>query len=52
MYKFYKEDGTWSRLVNLEYIRVYFRQNVVGYGSNFEDWFADMMRQDLIRHCV
>ena len=50
MYKFYRENGTWSRLVNLAYIKDYFKRNCASYGSSFEDWFEDMLRNDLIRH--
>jgi hypothetical protein len=51
MYRFYRENGTWSYPVNKAYLEDYYRKNCADYGSEseFEDWFADMLRNDLIR---
>lgn len=51
MYRFYK-GNCWSNPVNKTYLEDYFKRNCFDYGSDFEDWFADMLRQDLIRHIV
>lgn len=50
MYRYYRENGTWSSLVNKAYLEDYYRKNCADYGSEFEDWLADMLRCDLIRH--
>ena len=49
MFRFYKANGRWSNPVNMAYLVDYFRRNCADYGSNFEDWLADMKRQDLVR---
>ena len=49
LYKYINSRGNWSNLVNKEYLKNYFKRNCSDYGSEFEDWFADMVRQDLIR---
>ena len=49
MYKYYRENGTWSRPVNMAYLENYFKRNCRDYGSCFEDWLCDMKRNDLIR---
>lgn len=49
MYKFYKANGTWSYPVNKAYLEDYYRKNCADYGSEFEDWLADMKRNDLVR---
>lgn len=49
MYRYYKENGTWSALVNKAYLEDYYKRNCVDYGSDFEDWLADMKRNDLVR---
>lgn len=49
MYRFYRENGTWSYPVNKAYLEDYYRKNCADYGSEFEDWLSDMLRNDLIR---
>lgn len=49
MYRYYTEKGIWSALVNKAYLEDYYKRNCADYGSDFEDWFADMKRNDLIR---
>ena len=49
MYRYIKANGYWSRPVNKAYLVDYFHRNCADYGSEFEDWFADMKRKDLIR---
>ena len=49
MYRFYKENGRWSNLVNKAYLKEYFEEYCSDYASEFEDWLADMKRNDLVR---
>lgn len=49
MYRYYNGNG-WSNLVNKAYLENYYKVNCSDYGSSFEDWMADMLKCDLIRH--
>ena len=55
MYKYYKENGTWSALVNKAYLEDYYAREIsktveeCGWAT-FEDWLGDMLRCDLVRN--
>ena len=45
----YYTNTKWSHPVTEKYLRRFWKKYCLDYASEFEDWFADMKRYDLIR---